>query len=751
MSPKKLFYFFSILIAIHACVEKNLPETNETENKGWFTETRFHPTKKSLLFEYLDQGVFQDFDLDSLSLLPKESLPSLKCLEGIENFEKLTYLSVPNQKLKNIKGVENLKNLKELDLQNNSISKVPDLSGLEELEILDLSKNELENIEFLRDAKSLRILKLSDNEIQSIEVLKSLTNLEELYLSENNIENIDILKKLDNLKILTIKNNLELKSSTVKLDLIRKRNPDFYKNLIKLEIDTDKKIEDIESLDLALDRSEDLIDIQAKLDTLKTLDGIEFFVNLKTLHLKGQKITDLKPIADLKNIENLDIRDLNLDASIFFIWLKSIKYLKFSEDKLPTWKEFLKLSNLVDPNPIPLISKTELKSIQGNNRTNTILLHNPELYKVLQKNNIVTDTDIVMTTELIIKDNEKLDSLEGLEFFRNLKSLEIERCPNVSDLTPIKNLIKISRLRIRDSSIESISCLENLRNLQHLNIARSKKFNTQLSVLNNFNDLEDLSLHECNIKDSDIKVLEGLKHLKRICLGNNQISDISSLKNSSQSIEELYIYNNQISDISLLSNVLHLKSLYLGGNNIKLEDKIQYLKVLEFNTDKSDIKNEFKTLNPALFKVLDLENSENLYKDISERKIIDIDKKGDLTSLEGLQYFTELKTLNIENCKKIKNLDPINNLVNLEHLYIKNCDNIEDVSFLKKLENLKQFCLINSRNVKGNLSVLERFKKLESLCLNGCNLRDSDIRVLGNLKHLKEVYLGNNQITDISH
>jgi internalin A len=75
-----------------------------------------------------------------------------------------------------------------------------------------------------------------------------------------------------------------------------------------------------------------------------------------------------------------------------------------------------------------------------------------------------------------------------------------------------------------------------------------------------FNSFADWCLH--------LKPLTSLVKLAELSLGNNQITDISSLA-SLTNLTELLLFNNQIRDITLARSLTNLSWLDLYNNQIK--------------------------------------------------------------------------------------------------------------------------------------------------------------------------------------
>ena len=100
--------------------------------------------------------------------------------------------------------------------------------------------------------------------------------------------------------------------------------------------------------------------------------------------------------------------------------------------------------------------------------------------------------------------------------------------------------------------------------------------------VNKNNRITGLSLFNCNIIDVDhiSSFIKNLIDLNGLYLGNNQLSNISSLKDSTN-LTELLLSDNQINDVSNLKYLTNLTKLYLAKNQISNILAIEHLKNLE--------------------------------------------------------------------------------------------------------------------------------------------------------------------------
>ncbi len=168
----------------------------------------------------------------------------------------------------------------------------------------------------------------------------------------------------------------------------------------------------------------------------------------------------------------------------------------------------------------------------------------------------------VLWLERLEAENRGIHSLQGLAFAINVLDLNLAKNP-ITDISPLRPLIKVTGLNLYDVNISDISPLKNLTRLTVLLLDNSQI--TDISALSNLTNLVDLLISNCNI--TDISPLANLTKLKILYLSYNNIVDISPLTDLIH-LERLHLSSNNIVDVSPLAGLIHLKSLHLLGNPI---------------------------------------------------------------------------------------------------------------------------------------------------------------------------------------
>lgn len=310
---------------------------------------------------------------------------------------------------------------------------------------------------------------------------------------------------------------------------------------------------------------------------------------LRALNLKANKIRDLTPLADLKNLtalnlgHNLDITDVTPLAG-----LKDLEKLDLSLNQIRDIEALSSLGKLKELN---------LRANRIMDLTGIAFLR--ELRNLDISFNEIPDISVLgnfQNLEHLAMGNNPVSNLNPLRLLPNLKTLECRaiRNPELHVLYALKNLEK---LHLEGNSLQDISVLAALTNLKEVNLANNQIRDihslrhatgmeylniaqnplADISTLPLLNNLKTLSMHETNI--ADLHQLESLVNLENLQLGKNGLSNIAPL-NVLTHLKRLDLSNNTIRDIAPLARLVFLESLDLGNNQIVRIDSLKNLQNL---------------------------------------------------------------------------------------------------------------------------------------------------------------------------
>ena len=185
----------------------------------------------------------------------------------------------------------------------------------------------------------------------------------------------------------------------------------------------------------------------------------------------------------------------------------------------------------------------------------------------------------------------------------------------------------------------------------------------------------------------------------------NPLSDISAVSGLTN-LTHLEFDFSQVSDISPLRNLINLTHLQFDHTPVSDMSPISGLTKLR-------------------------------YLEMYRTQVADLSPLAGLTNLRDL-HFSDINS---------SDLSPLAGLINLEHISFSG-NNISDLSPVAGLVNMKIFRTWG--NPISDLSPLTRLTNLEHLDICGARLERASLAPLGNLKGLKELYLAENGISDVS-
>ncbi len=283
--------------------------------------------------------------------------------------------------------------------------------------------------------------------------------------------------------------------------------------------------------------------------------------------------------------------------------------------------------------------------------------------------------------KIILRDNPRLENLNGLQKMQALEELDVSGCENFSDLRALEGLTAIRKIILRDNPR-----LENLNGLQKMQALE------ELDVLFG----EDLS---------DLRALEGLTAIRKIILRYNpHLKTLNGLQKM-QALEELDVSDcENLSDLRALEGLTAIRKIILSDNpHLKTLNGLQKMQALE---------------------ELDVSGCENL---------------SDLRALEGL---TAIRKINSKRNPRLENLNGLQKMQALEELDVSDCENLSDLRALEGLTAIRKISLGGNPHLK-TLNVLQKLNTLEELDAWSCkNL--SDLRILEGLTAIRKISLGGN-------
>lgn len=246
---------------------------------------------------------------------------------------------------------------------------------------------------------------------------------------------------------------------------------------------------------------------------------------------------------------------------------------------------------------------------------------------------IVTNDELAEITQLYAGESNyryEISSLEGIQHLVNLTDLGIYLTKDVTDISNIKALFKLSTLFLNGGKINEVS-LENLQNLTKLT-SLSMDLDSGVSNLNSLSNLirlTKLSLYgNANIRIGDISAVAKLKELKALTIRSCGLENLDALKNI-EGLEKIDFESNRLVNIDGLINSKNLTEVNLSKNELKNLDSLMNNKGVLFiyaannNLTNIEIVRNFKEL---------------FFLTINRNEIEDIDPLRELSKLTILDF-----------------------------------------------------------------------------------------------------------------
>ncbi|MCJ1253693.1 hypothetical protein MMC24_001505 [Lignoscripta atroalba] len=261
-------------------------------------------------------------------------------------------------------------------------------------------------------------------------------------------------------------------------------------------------------------------------------------------------------------------------------------------------------------------------------------------------------------------------------------------------------------------------------------------------------DIDDIDLVHCRVSSIRALRLERFTKVEKLCLRQNQISEIEFPDSVGLVLRELDLYDNLISHIRGLDKLGCLKSLDLSFNKIKHIKNVNHLKGLK---DLYFVQNRIQKVEglDGLDQVRNLELAANRIREIENLETLTgLEElwlgKNKITELKNLSSLANLKILSIQS-NRLTKIQGLSGLRSLEELYISH-NALTEISNLEHNATLRVLDISN--NQVTNLTNLKHLSSLEEVWASSNQLSSFDEmeRELADKLRLNTVYFEGNPL-----
>ena len=467
--------------------------------------------------------------------------------------------------------------------------------------------------------------------------------------------------------------------------------------------------------------------------SVDNLQDLVFFPNLESLTL-GEYGSNIPPITTMDGIENCTkltnltiIQGPDKDYSAIALLPNLNRFERRYGNDYNNIITVLKLCKNLETLLLRNLNITNMKQMKEFYNLKYLSLSNNSITKI-------EGLEDLANLETLYLPNNRITKIEGLENLTNLKTLYLEN-NNIEDITPLRENTSLVTLDLRGNSrIDGNRSNYTGERLEALNkigeiLDRGGTINLDVDKIRLFTNYKNLDLSRQGL--TTLEPIEGLTQLETLNLTNNQITleDEKSQEILSKMInlKTLNLTYNKITNITVFNTLKNLKTLYLGGDNNKvnlkeIEDIISNLQYLRVSND------SLKTITNC---------------DINKITILNL-VGTDFTELPDLSKFTKLTKLNLSGNSKIEDFSIISKITSLENLNLSNVKLQGRMIDFSKLTNLTNLDLSNNTLWSEDLENLKALKNNTNLTINLSNNSIIDATALLELNPNTKIDLKNN-------
>lgn len=604
---------------------------------------------------------------------------AIKDLTPLSNLKKLELLRLSHNEISDVSPLKDLTGLKYLYISHNNVSDISSLKNLANLESFDFAVNKITDMSIVENFKNLKLLDIYSNKISNINYIKELEKLTYFRADSNNIENIDALKNLKLLEDLDLGNN-KLKDTSVLNGLINlkklslKGNNIENLNLNKLINLDDLNIENNKISDISfLKNSTKLANLNLKKNNIENIDNVSGLTKLTYLNLSDNLISNVEPLKSLTKLSSLYLSNNKISDISSLKNLNELSSVKLDGNKIKDFSSINDKKGIFEK--IIHNQNVDLENVEVSEKTFEIDNVFVGLEKIAKGGNIKVSTEaegVTVTLEsgklnFSLTDKAMENIKEGLKLtvkFKFENEMDYENNPTVLNLNvnlvkPAKKYVEIEDAKLlkvinknlgKNRADNQKVTVEEMESLTELSIFLKEDGSADFSESAKYSILgKPTSLK--GTKDfkfavtrgmKSIKGLEYAKNLKKLKLNENEISDISPLKNLTK-LEYLEIQRNRIVDVNPLKNLTNLKFLKLYNNlieDIAPLSNLTNLTGLDLHYNVTVGGNEsHKIISKGITDISALKNLKKLeFLDISANRIEDISILKNFDKIKDLDF-----------------------------------------------------------------------------------------------------------------
>jgi Leucine-rich repeat (LRR) protein len=378
-------------------------------------------------------------------------------LQPLSQLPSLYTLMITNTKVTDLSALKNLTSLSELFFGNNQISDLAPLSNLP-LVWLEASHNKLKDVSALQGMNTLKHLFLENNQISDITAIESLANLEDVSLKGNSLDenSLLIIHTLTEEGVAVTYDSVPTTTTTTATPTPAPTptpTPAPISPSIQIaDVNLEKLIRTTLGKETGELTEEDmkrliLLDDQYKGDTIQSLKGLEYAINLKTLQLSYCGVEDISALQQLTQLEKVELSIDPVKDWTPLTGLTKLKYLGIGDNDFTDLSLLTAMTNLEEL----YVGSNEIKDY-------SLLKNFPHLtslgigYQQLKDISFLNELPQLKTLDFSYLPEIDLKTIKDLNL-SNIFFFETQ----IHDLTPLKQMLALKSVSLFTNPVDADS------------------------------------------------------------------------------------------------------------------------------------------------------------------------------------------------------------------------------------------------------------------------------------------------------
>ena len=271
----------------------------------------------------------------------------------------------------------------------------------------------------------------------------------------------------------------------------------------------------------------------------KDITTVEFISTVNTylarLDISGTSVTDLTPLAELENLTNLNLADMELEDISPISGMSKLSHLDVSGN------------NLKNLDAVSALIYLEVFSAANNPLESTDGISNCTILTHLDLSSTgISDISVIEKSAATLKqlylDNNEISFITSISKLTSLTELSLDN-NKIYSIDPLKEISTLSKLSLKSNQIINLSAISKNTNLSNLDVSFNNISGTlDLSFLS-YDDYTSLTLDISNNTYINGLVLPAIS-VEYADIRNTSISDLSTIADAD--IGTIYLtYNSQ--------------------------------------------------------------------------------------------------------------------------------------------------------------------------------------------------------------